>query len=232
MSVSLRTAALGTLLAAWFAPGVAVAQSGANALYVSLGALYVMPSDGDSSHTVGANRARYDMTRDDDFGLSVALGYGAPTGPRGELEFTYRNTDSHEARNVTFGALAVPGNHAFTSELETLSLMANGYYAFEAGPVRPYLGAGVGIARHALDYPAQSVEFEFGGMTHPVEFDDTSENDTAAAWQLMAGVGYALSDSAELRLGYRYLRTGDVDLGSVETTYAAHNVEAGVAFRF
>ena len=29
----------------------------------------------------------------------------------------------------------------------------------------------------------------------------------------------------------RHFRTGDVDLGSVETTYAAHNVEAGVAFR-
>ena len=108
--------------------------------------------------------------------------------------------------------------------------MLNGYYGFEAGAISPYLGAGVGLARHATEYPAQTMHFDVGGGTHHVDLDAANENDSALAWQLMAGAAYALSPSTHLRLGYRYFRTGDVEFASVETTYAAHHVEAGVDF--
>ena len=68
------------------------------------------------------------MTREEDFGCSVTPGYGAPTGMGGELAFAYRNIETRNARIVTFAGFPVAGNHAFTSELETLSLIASGYY--------------------------------------------------------------------------------------------------------
>ena len=47
------------------------------------------------------------------------------------------------------------------------------------------------------------------------------------------GVGYALSDNAEVRLGYRYFGTSKADFGGgSETTYGAHNFELGLLYRF
>ena len=48
----------------------------------------------------------------------------------------------------------------------------------------------------------------------------------------MAGIGYALSDNAEVRLGYRYFATGKADFNGDEFSYGTHNFEIGLLYRF
>lgn len=55
------------------------------------------------------------------------------------------------------------------------------------------------------------------------------------AYQAMAGVGYPMSDSTEIRGGYRYFATGDgefEDVSGIRASYGTHSFEAGVVFRF
>ena len=103
----------------------------------------------------------------------------------------------------------------------TSSLMANGSYTFEAGRLRPYVGAGVGIAIYAVEDDQQ-------------EFSSSDEDldDLTLAFQVMAGVGIPMSEKVEARVGYRLFVTEDADFGDIEMSNIAHSLEAGVLFRF
>ena len=53
------------------------------------------------------------------------------------------------------------------------------------------------------------------------------------AYQVLAGVGYPLSDRAEVLLGYRYFGTAEGDFGAgVSISSANHNFEVGVLYSF
>ena len=144
-----------------------------------------------------------DVDMDAGFGLLAAMGYGADIGLRGEIELGYRGSDFDKLNG-----------RAFEGDVRTWSLMANGIYAFEAGTVRPYFGIGLGLARHK------------------VSSSRASDSDTVFAYQGMAGVAYPLSETLELRGGYRYFATADADFDGLDASYGSHNFEAGVWFRF
>ena len=48
----------------------------------------------------------------------------------------------------------------------------------------------------------------------------------------MAGVRYSLSETLELRFGYRYFATQDGEYNAATASYASHNIDAGLRFRF
>lgn len=50
--------------------------------------------------------------------------------------------------------------------------------------------------------------------------------------QVMAGLIFPMSESAELCVGCRYVGSGTADIGGVEASYDSWNVEAGIQFRF
>ena len=124
---------------------------------------------------------------------------------------------------------------------ESLSLMANAIYTFDAGRVRPYVGGGLGFARH-------DVTIEAGFLEVAVSYDDqdeqdasrsvraierTSQADTVLAMQAMFGVSFPMSERLEARLGYRYFRTRDTGYSDGNgLSYSTRNVEAGLLFRF
>ena len=113
-------------------------------------------------------------------------------------------------------------------DMTTLSLMGNGIYSFGEGQLRPYVGLGLGLAQHDATLDGQTITFE--GEEGMIE--ETSEDDIVFAYQAMAGVGYEMSETTEVRLGYRYFATGDADFDGDEVSYASHNFEAGVLIRF
>lgn len=81
------------------------------------------------------------------------------------------------------------------------SLMMNAYYDIDTNTAfTPYVGGGIGYARLK-----GSVDSRFGEL---------SKSSDEFAWQLGAGVAYALNDNVSLDLGYRYS-----DFGSVEKEY-------------
>lgn len=187
----------------------------------------------DSSYVAGS----FGYTAADDFETDVGVeasiknGY-AVTGAlgrsfgalRGEVEGSYRRSKVDQARGL---GVTVEGN----GDVSALSAMANIYFdpALELGPVRPYVGGGIGVSR----FKARDVEAVGVPGIPPV-----SGTETGFAWQLMAGVGLPLSEKATLTAGYRYFATPDVkanvgSLGSVEVDgLGLHAAEIGLRFRF
>ena len=109
-------------------------------------------------------------------------------------------------------------NDPLHTNLTTWSLMTNLYYDFNAGGrFMPYIGVGVGLAYHMLEDvavdPIVSTPYTFG-----------ANNDLQFAWQLMAGVGYQVSNRVTLDVGYRY-----VDMGRIASQHnsVGHWYESG-----
>lgn len=100
----------------------------------------------------------------------------------------------------------------------------------------PYVGAGIGVARNVLgSYTRTSVD-AFGVAT---EERLAGGDDYAFAWALMGGIGYRLSSSFTLDLGYRYVSLGEVKTqghgngaGADVKSIGAHEVRLGVRYAF
>jgi opacity protein-like surface antigen len=142
------------------------------------------------------------------WGAAAAVGFGTTAGVRLELEGSWRQNDFDELRGA---GIPVP----IDGDVDALALMGN--VVFEpvlAFPVRPYIGAGLGGARLAIDA------------------EDTSDNDTVFAYQGMVGVSVGIGGRGALFGGYRYFATDDPEFGDVTTEYRSHNLEIGVRFGF
>ena len=87
----------------------------------------------------------------------------------------------------------------------------------------PYVGAGVGIARHNIKT-----------VTSPVT--GLPSNTNSLAWNIMLGVSYDITPRMKLDLGYRYSHLGPMK--SAGTTpilldgYKVHDVKLGIRYHF
>ena len=214
MSFVHRFAALPLLWAgaALLAPATAVAVEDVGGTYISLSGAYVIPLESDFS----AGEYTGDFTMENSVGFLAAVGYDTGSGLQAEVEVGYRALDVDEITNQVDGGQRLPDISDVDTEVETLSVMLNGYYVFGQGQVKPYLGGGVGFARHAVS--GEGVD----------DYDDS-----VLSYQAMAGVAFSLSESTEVRAGYRYFATADIeDDDGGKGSYGTHNVEAGLVFRF
>ncbi len=116
---------------------------------------------------------------------------------------------------------------SWKSSLENNSIMLNAYYDIETGTkFTPYVGAGVGLAR----------------LKAKIKQDDgsVSKSGTNFAWQVGAGVAYAVTDDLSVDLGYRYTDSGDVtkkgvsEDGAWKTKFdsSAHEILLGARYSF
>jgi len=87
----------------------------------------------------------------------------------------------------------------------------------------PYLGAGIGVARHNIT-----------AVTAPVTGSPSAS--TSLAWNFMLGVSYDITPHMKLDLGYRYSHLGSMT--SAGTTpilldgYNVHDVKLGIRYHF
>jgi opacity protein-like surface antigen len=148
-------------------------------------------------------------------------GFGIPL--RAELEGGYMRNgiDSHNIAGVG----NFTGGDAFGST-NVLYGLANAYADFGDGPLRPYVGAGIGYARVGFD-------------NHGVSAVGTALDDSGhgLAWQVGAGVSYDVTNEATVELGYRYFGVENVGLTAVDGTNSsvdvrAHQVRLGMRFAF
>jgi opacity protein-like surface antigen len=148
-----------------------------------------------------------------DFGRSAAfdlgVGYRILPALRAEALVTHRPGFAFQGR-ANF--LATPGPQPVAAELDTTSAMAVGYLDLvglglpKLGPVEPYLGGGVGVARYALG----RVAFAFPGLGADAATVIRGGTSTGFAWMLTAGGGVRLSERLVLDIGYRYSDLGEV----------------------
>ena len=110
-------------------------------------------------------------------------------------------------------------SYTLDSKIKLQSVGVSAIYDFDLNsPVKPYVGARVGINRFSYDDDYRSVNF------HETE----SIRKTKTGVGVLAGVGYDITENVALDAGYRYNHLGKFDGLKVHT----HEVSAGVRVKF
>lgn len=136
----------------------------------------------------------------------VGLGYRFSSKLRGDVTFAHR--DSYTLSDRTFEA-------NYYASITSTTLMANGYYDFASDGVRPYVGAGVGVARNVTERLVQDFRLGFANRFSGATKDN-------AAFALLIGVSVPYPGGM-LDFGYRY-----IDLGKFGTApIAAVGISSG-----
>lgn len=104
------------------------------------------------------------------------------------------------------------------ANVESYALMVNSVYNFDAGSVRPYVGAGAGFGKS---------KYRLAGE---------SEDDMGLAWQVKAGVVIPGSQNLSWDIGYRFLALPSFEVSeggvSVDADGSAHIVSVGARISF
>jgi outer membrane autotransporter protein len=182
----------------------APAQAAGSGWYVNLsGGANWVSDDGFFASTVATDTLTFSPDSDAGWMISGAVGLSLNNmvqGLRVEAEVAYRD---NQVDGVWSSSAAISDSGALDYDHSTLSVMANVWYDFDLGNVRPYVGGGVGWAETELDGT-----FIGGGL--PV----ISHSDNGFAWQLGAGLNFDISPNVQLGLGYRYFEGPEVNIGA------------------
>ncbi|MFV0298048.1 MAG: outer membrane protein [Hyphomicrobiaceae bacterium] len=173
-----------------------------------------------------------------DDGAMYEVGLGCGSGSRGlraDVTFGFRTSrDFKGDGDIVVGG--TPIDPYFKTKLDSYTVMFNGYYDF--GNFRgfiPYVGAGVGVAMHKMG----KLVIEDSNSPNP-QHGDTSVD---LAWSVMAGVGYQITPSMTLDVGYRYINMGDANSSQGDWVQAmnpklvmsdidAHEIKVGLRYAF
>ncbi len=161
----------------------------------------------------------FDLKTKTGFGLGLLGGFDFGTY-RVEGEFAYRRNNMKEGSDSS-GTTPLGGDYS------SMALMVNGYYDFRmvSPTVVPYLGAGLGGARLSLKVTDPGSTF-------------VDDSDMVFAYQLAAGVGFAITKELTLDLGYKYFATAKPSFEpigggvKVDGEYASHNLFLGARYSF
>lgn len=175
------------------------------------------------------------INRDTGFDLGVAFGYAwgnrwGPLAPRTEFEIGYLANDVSNISTFTAGGVIVGTAAPTSGEINSTYALANLLFDVPMGwGFTPFFGAGIGYGRVSADFSTTS-----GVGAHPAGTRFVSE-DTTFAWDLTAGISYAISRNIDLELAYRFLQFNGVsapDLGGTGAVSSDdlnnHQVNVGV----
>ncbi len=147
-----------------------------------------------------------DVEGEGNVAASLGLGYEFGNNWRLELDATQLWND--------MGAISQAGNTS--SDMRITTGMLNAIYDFsDFGDWQPYVGAGIGLARANLSAFAHSQPNGAVQVNSPTcpgwNTCGFSDVDNGIAWQLLAGLGYKISDNLIWDTQYRYLDVGKLD---------------------
>jgi opacity protein-like surface antigen len=144
-------------------------------------------------------------------GYAVGIAGGYNFGMfRVEGEIGYQKNDMDTASSCS-GGTCVSGN--ISSDIKALSFLINGYFDFvNSSPFTPYISGGIGMAN--LDY----------------KIINWSDFDSVFAYQVGAGIAYAINQHFIIDLKYRFFSTEELE--TTISTFQSHNVYLGVRYNF
>ena len=165
-------------------------------------------------------------------GNSVSVGYdwkkfGFPV--RTESEFFIRYRFDLDYRGTAGGNL-----QGYANEVATFGGMVNVFHDFKYSwrKFRPYIGAGIGIARHW----SQSVRSELDTLANTKSTQDTRVN--ALTWAAMLGFNYEWKKNWLWRVEGRYQDFGEVESGpfgdsdTITGDYTTTDLVLGAMYKF
>ncbi len=194
-------------------PSLASAQD--SGWYLRGNAGYGVHTDSDISDGITG-----DVESEGNVAGSVGVGYEFGNNWRVELDGGQLFSD--------LGAIGqAPSSFA---KLRTSTLMLNAIYDFnDFGRFKPFVGAGAGLLRGDADIAAHDFLDSTGlglirtpacnGPQSPASARtcEVSSQDTGVGWQLLAGLGYAITDNLTWDTHYRYVDTGNLDFDGTST---------------
>jgi opacity protein-like surface antigen len=147
-----------------------------------------------------------------------------------EAEIGRTKNDPHSYTVISPASLA--NTIRQKGEFAAMRYTANGYFDFLDGPVRPYVGAGAGVARVHVVTIAPRAPF-------PTETPLTLIDDSVShfVWQVMAGVSVPVARQLAVTAQYRWSDAGTVrgqDMRGQRftETMRGHNIDVGLRFTF
>ncbi len=149
-------------------------------------------------------------------GFTAGLAGGAKYGMfrvEGEFGYQINEIDSINSYDTEEDGLYTGEGKG---DVSAYTFLVNGYADFATGtPVTPFVTAGMGMAIVQLN------NF-FGG----------NYNDEVFAYQIGAGITYAINPKMNVDLKYRYLATTDPGFSGVDAEFASHNLYLGFRYSF
>lgn len=161
------------------------------------------------------------------YGINLSLGTYFTQRLHGDLEFLYQNIqrDSYGRygwleQNSVSGAVYAQQNNNLISQVATraniYSFLSNASYDFGSlGKFQPFLGGGIGVSwlKSGSVQTNNTINIDDPSTplieTAPALQNSPSLYGTAFAWQIKAGINYAVSDIATAILQYRLFETTD-----------------------
>lgn len=181
-----------------------------NSMYIkgNVGIGMAMDSDIDNMPN---NAGTAKMTFDTGFLGTGAVGYDFAGPFRVEGEYGWQKNDLDQLSfDNRFGNFQ-------EGDLKTQSIMVNGYYDVATGsPWSPFVGAGIGWAKVDLDTPALPL----------------GDNDDVFAYQLMAGVTYAIDAQWSVDAQYRFFGTQDATIQGADFSMNSNDLMVGLRYNF
>jgi opacity protein-like surface antigen len=157
---------------------------------------------------------------DDTVYVGAGLGWQLSRKFRMDVTGEYRSTSGIKALdniavNLTSPDGTLQANTLYDGKLSSVVGLVNGYWDIaNYRGFTPYVGAGIGFARHTVSglttiSSATFTDAVTGAQTTAISNGlSHSKSHTNLAWALLAGTSYDLSPSAKLDMGYRYLNLG------------------------
>lgn len=211
--------------------GVGAGARAADGWYVALdaGATFLEDSSSTASDAFG-NSVSFDTKFDTGFGVHGAIGHSwGALRLEGEVSYRKNDLDTFDVTNITLagiGSFNDIGTFDADGDVSALGFMANVWFDFNPGsPWSPFAGGGLGVARISIN------DATIVGI--PLADDD----DWVFAYQLGAGIGFEVTPTTTISLGYRFFGTADpefTDLAGIpfDAEYRSHNIEIGLRFSF
>lgn len=200
----------------------ALAATPANGLYVSGHLGFAMPSDSTvTDSTSPGDSLEFDFDSGLALGLAVGYRFGS-TRLEGEIAYQKNDVDDITVSEAGVGSASLKSAGVpFSADVKTTSFLLNGYYDFlNDSAFTPYLTVGMGFAKVKASISLPSVPLT------------ESDSDTVFAYQIGAGLEYALSQTVALDARYRYSATSDPSFGTIEAETGSHNLLLGVRVSF
>jgi opacity protein-like surface antigen len=177
---------------------------------------FAIPNDSDLSEPGVSG------TIESETGYALGVVAGIDLGiTRVDGEVAYQKNDLDTITLTIFGLGTA--SSSITGDISSLTFLVNGYYDFKnTSPLTPYVSAGFGFSRvEVSDISVPGI----GPIT-------ASEDDTVFAYQVGAGVGYAITPELTIDAKYRYFGTSDPSFGGTEAEYSSHNFYGGLRVSF
>ncbi|MDZ4737305.1 MAG: outer membrane beta-barrel protein [Rhodospirillaceae bacterium] len=206
----MRKLLLATAAAATIAAVQMPADAQADGFYVGVMGGFGWTQDVQGDYTYTGSPFNADIDSDTGYVLGVAGGYGFDFGGRAELEFAYRSNDIDQ---ISYGG---GSTSSINGDINVYSLMTNFWYDFDTGTgLMPYLGGGIGAAW------VTSNDWQFSGNS-----PHSDDSDMAFAYQVGAGVNYAINETFTMGLGYRFFGTTGFELENTFTNATDYDYDA------